>query len=325
MTVTDPVTTGAPGTGDLRRPGVAPRAPRRRPRSTAGAAGALWLLAPGGLLTVAVIVVPFTVAIIMSLLDLDQYSFRQWLSAPFIGLGNYAQALAGTSLLHAVWVSGSAAVVATLLALPLGVAAALTTHLPYRGRAVVRSLYLIPYVLPAFVVGIIWRIILQPDGVANHGLAQLGIDGGLWLNGPKSYLALILVQTWSSWPLIYLLALSGLQGIDGSLHEAAALDGAEWAAKLRYVVLPLLRGPISLALIISLLHMFNSFTLPFVMFGVPAPQDVEVLPVLTYVESFQNLRFGLSAAMAVISLVLILVPLLVYLRTVKLDTEEASA
>ncbi|MFC4150066.1 carbohydrate ABC transporter permease [Micromonospora mangrovi] len=325
MTVTDSVTTGAPGTGDLRRPGAARPAPRRRPRSTAGTAAALWLLAPGGLLTVAVIVVPFTVAIIMSLLDLDQYSFRQWLSAPFIGLGNYAEALTRTGLLHAVWVSGSAAVIATLLALPVGVAAALTTHLPFRGRAVVRSLYLIPYVLPAFVVGIIWRIILQPDGVANHGLAQLGVDGGLWLNGPKSYLALILVQVWSSWPLIYLLALSGLQGIEGSLHEAAALDGAEWAAKLRYVVLPLLRGPISLALIISLLHMFNSFTLPFVMFGVPAPQDVEVLPVLTYVESFQNLRFGLSAAMAVISLVLILVPLLVYLRTVKLDTEEASA
>jgi len=315
----------APGGGDPTRPGAARPAPSRRRRGATAGGTALWLLAPGGLLIVTVIVVPFAVALIMSLLDLDQYTFWQWLSAPFIGVGNYAEALNRTSLLHAIWVSGSAAVIAALLALPLGVAAALTTHLPFRGRSLIRSLYLIPYVLPAFVVGTVWRIILQPDGIANHSLATLGVDGGLWLNGPKSYLALILVQAWSGWPLVYLLALSGLQNIDDSLHEAAALDGAQWRAKLRHIILPLLRPSVSLAAIISLLHMVNSFTLPFVLFGIPSPHDVEVLPVLTYVESFQNLRFGLSAAMAVISLVLILIPLLVYLRTVKLDGPEATA
>ncbi|MEU3456763.1 sugar ABC transporter permease [Micromonospora sp. NPDC006766] len=325
MAVTESVTGDAPDRGHPHRPRApGPARSGRQARRAAGSAAPLWLLAPGGLLTVTVIVVPFAVAIVMSVLDLDQYTFRQWLSAPFIGIGNYAEALAETSMPHAIWVSGSTALIATLVALPLGVAAALTTHLPFHGRALIRSLYLVPYVLPAFVVGTMWRIILQPDGVANHGLAQLGIDGGLWLNGPKSYLALIVVQAWSSWPLIYLLTLSGLQGIDDTLHEAAALDGAHWQAKLRYVVLPLLRGPLSLAAIISVLHVFNSFTLPFVLFGVPAPHDVEALPVLTYVESFQNLRFGLSAAMAVISLVLILIPLLVYLRTVRLDTTEAT-
>lgn len=325
MTVTDPATADAPDTGDTRRAESARPSPQRRRRGATAGGAAVWLLAPGGLLTLTVIVVPFVVALVMSLLDLDQYTFRQWLSAPFVGAGNYVEAVSRTSLPHAIWVSGSAAVIATLLALPLGVAAALTTHLPFRGRSLIRSLYLIPYVLPAFVVGTIWRIILQPDGVANQGLAALGITGGLWLNGPKSYVALIVVQAWSGWPLVYLLTLAGLQGIDDSLHEAAALDGAQWWAKLRHVVLPLLRPPVALAAIISLLHMVNSFTLPFVLFGVPSPHDVEVLPVLTYVESFQNLRFGLSAAMAVISLVLILVPLLVYLRTVKLDAPEAAA
>jgi len=59
-----------------------------------------------------------------------------------------------------------------------------------------------------------------------------------------------------------------------------------------------------------------------VLFGVPAPQDVEVLPVLTYVTSFQSFRFGLSASMAVASLVLIAIPLFIYLRAVKLDTGD---
>jgi multiple sugar transport system permease protein len=167
-----------------------------------------------------------------------------------------------------------------------------------------------------------WRIILQPGGVANRTLAHVGVDGGLWLNGPQSYAALIAVQVWASWPLVYLLVLSGLQNIDPHLHEAAALDGTTWWTKLRYIVLPGVRGSITLGTVITVLHVINAFTLPFVLFGVPAPHDVEVLPVLTYTESFQNFEFGISAAMAVISLVLVMIPLLVYLRAVRLDIGE---
>lgn len=280
------------------------------------------MMLPGLGLMALVIVVPFVVAVIISMLDLDQYTFRSWLSAPFVGLGNYTEALGGPRLLHAIWISVSVAVLATVVAVPLGVLGALSTQDRFRGRGLVRSLYLLPYVMPAFVVGTVWRVILQLDGVANHGLALFGVDGGLWLNGPKAYWTLVVVQTWSSWPLVYLLTLAGLQSIGNELHEAAALDGADRLAKLRYVILPLLRGPISLGAIITVLHVVNAFTLPFVLFGVPSPHDVEVLPVLTYVEGFQNFRFGLSAAMAVLSLLLILLPLLAYLRAVRLDTGD---
>jgi len=283
------------------------------------------LLGPGLVLMAVVIVVPLVVAVIISTLDLDQYTFRQWLGAPFVGLANYAEALTGSDLPHAVWVSVAAATLATAVALPLGVVAALTAHNRFPGRGLVRSIYLIPYVLPAFVVGTVCRTILQSDGVANRGLAVLGVHGGLWLNGPKSFLALVVVQSWSAWPLVYLLTLSGLASVDPQLHEAAALDGADWTAKLRHVILPLLRGPVALAVIISLLHVLNGFTLPYVLFGVPSPHDVEVLPVLTYVESFQNFRFGVSSAMAVLSLLVILVPLLAYLRAVRLDLGEDEA
>lgn len=277
----------------------------------------LWMLVPGGLLTLLVIVVPLLVAVYISLLDLDLYTFREWLRAPFVALGNYVDAVTQEGLLHAIAVSLGYALIVTAVTLPVGVAAALATHNRFPGRGLVRSILLIPYVLPAFVVGTIWRIILQPGGVANRLLGQ---PGALWLNGSRSFWALVLVQIWSSWPLLYLLALAGLQGVDPVLHEAAALDGAGWWAKLRYVVFPYLRGPVSLGVVIAFLHNVNSFTLPFVMFGVPSPRDVSVLPVLTWVESFQNSQFGLSAAMAVMSLLLIAVPLAAYLRAVRLDT-----
>jgi multiple sugar transport system permease protein len=282
------------------------------------------MLMPGALLTFAVIIVPLAVALYVSLLDLDQYTFRHWVRAPFIGLDNYISAVRESNLLHAVWISVSNGVIVTLLTLPIGVAAALATQNSFRGRGLLRSVFLVPYVLPAFVVGTVWRVILQPDGVAVDVLGSLGIHTSLWLNGPLSFWALAIVQLWASWPLVYLMALSGLQSIEPAIQEAAAIDGAGWWVKLRYVVFPHLKGAVTLGLLIGFLHSVNSFTLPFVLFGVPSPRDVEVLPVLTYVESFQNFRFGVSAAMAVFSVVLIAIPLALYLRAIRLDVGEKA-
>lgn len=294
----------------------------RRGRSPSERNRPFWMLAPGGILMVLVILIPLVLALVISLLDLDQYTLRSWISAPFIGLGNYLEAIRKSSLLHSIWISVSFAFIASLVTLPIGVAAALATQNKFRGRGCVRSIFLIPYVLPAFVVGTVWRTMLQPGGVVDAGLSSVGIHAGLWLNGPQSYWALIVVQIWSSWPFFYLLVLAGLQSVDHEVHEAAAIDGALWWTKLRFVIFPYLTGPVALALVISFLHNVNGFTLPFVLFGIPAPHDVEVLPVLTYITSFQSFRFGLSAAMTVCSLVLIAIPLFLYLRAIRLDTGE---
>jgi multiple sugar transport system permease protein len=283
------------------------------------------MLLPGTILMALVILVPLVIGFILSLLNLNAYTLRTWLSAPFVGLRNYADALAGSGLIHSIGISVAFALLVTAISLPLGVAAALATQNAFRGRALVRSLFLIPYVLPQFVTGTVWRTILQPDGIANHALKLIGVDGGLWLNGPKAFGALVFVGIWMSWPFIYLLTLAGLQAVENEVHEAAALDGALWWAKLRYVILPYLRGPVSLAIIIGILHAINDFTLPFVLFGVPTPANVQVLPVLTYIESFQSFRFGLSAAMAIVSLVIVAIPLFVYLRAVRLDSGDDSS
>ncbi|MEU6655733.1 sugar ABC transporter permease [Streptomyces sp. NPDC046900] len=321
MTEGNPAQVSARGEvlGVMARSSVAGASPTRPPRRRPP-----WLLLPGGVLMLLIIVVPFLLALFISLLDLNQYTLRQWLHAPFQGVGNYAEALTSSPLLWSFWISISFAVVSTLVTLPLGVAAAVATQNRFRGRAMLRSIFLIPYVLPSFVVATVWRTMFQPGGIIVRGLAAVGVHSGLWLNGPQSYWALVIVEIWASWPFVYLLALSGLQSVDHEVHEAAAVDGALWWTKLRYVILPYLKGPLALACIISVLNHINNFTLPFVLFGVPAPQDVETLPFLTYTTSFHSFQFGLSAAMAVLSLVLVAIPLFAYLRAVRLDTGEAG-
>lgn len=280
------------------------------------------MLAPGGTLMTVVIVLPLLLGLYIAVTDLDQYTLRRWLNAPFVGLANFAEAVTASSLLRSIWISVSFAVLSTIVTVPIGVAAALVTQNAYPGRALVRAVFLVPYVLPSFVVATVWRTMLQPDGIVNVLLARVGVEGGLWLNGPQSYWTLVMVEIWASWPFIYLLALSALQSVEGEVHEASALDGASWWNKLRYVVFPYLRGPVALAFLLSCLNHVNNFTLPFVLFGAPAPDDVNVLPILVYVTSFQSFRFGLSAAMSVFSLILIAIPLFFYLRAVRLDVGE---
>jgi multiple sugar transport system permease protein len=320
-TVRDAPAAGTAAGGDPAGPGPAPGHAERRRRGVTERQRPLWLLIPGGTLMTLVIVIPLLLAFYISLIDLDQYTLRRWLDAPFVGLDNFVEAFQ-SGLLHSIWISVSFAVISTVATVPLGVAAAVVTQNAYRGRAWVRAVFLIPYVLPSFVVASVWRTMLQPDGIVNAALTKVGVDGGLWLSGPRSYWTLILVEIWAAWPFIYLMALAGLQSVDSEVHEASAIDGANWWPKLRRVILPYVRGPVLLACLLATLNHINNFTLPFVLFGAPAPDDVNVMPMLVYVTSFQSLRFGLSAAMAVVSLVLIAIPLFVYLRAVRLDVHD---
>jgi multiple sugar transport system permease protein len=275
---------------------------------------------PGAALLFLVILAPLALAAWISLTDLDQFTLRDWLAAPFIGIDNYVEAWQSAGLLHSLWVSTTFAVLTTVIIAPIGILAALTVQDPFRGRAIVRSIYLVPYVIPSFVTAVVWRLILQPNGALNSVLSSGGIDGGNWLIGSRTFWSLVLVDTWAAWAFVYLMTLAGLQTISSEIYEAAAVDGTNWWQKLRYVVIPQLRGPLTLALLLSTLHHFNNFTLPFVLFGSPAPNAVNVLPLNIYTTSFQTFRFGLGAAMSILALVVLVIPAVMYLRAVKLES-----
>jgi multiple sugar transport system permease protein len=273
---------------------------------------------PNLVLLFVVIVVPFVIGLWISFLDLDQYSLRQFFSAPFIGLANYKEAFATSGLLHSIWVSVSFSVLTTLVAAPLGVVAAMSVNTAFRGRALVRSLFLVPFVIPTFVTATVWRFILSPHGAANTVLATFGVDGGQWLIGGRAFWALVIVDIWAAWPFVYMMVVAGLQNVPDELYEAADLDGASRWTKIRYVALPHVRGQLLLGLLLSTLAHFNNYALPAVLLGTPAPDPALTLPVNVYQTSFQVFRFGLGAAMAVITLVLMVVPAVFYLRASRL-------
>jgi multiple sugar transport system permease protein len=251
-------------------------------------------------------------------LDLDQYTLRKFFKAPFVGFQNYVEAFTSAGLLHSIWISLAFSILTTLVCTPIGLLAAMAVNTAFRGRFLVRSLFLVPYVIPSFVTATVWRFIFQPNGAANSLLDTFGIDGGQWLIGDRAFWALVIVDIWAAWPFIYMMTIAGLQSIPNEMYEAADLDGATWVKKIRYVALPQIRGQLLLGLLLSTLAHFNNFTLPYVLLGSPAPQPALTLPVNVYQTSFQVFRFGLGAAMAVISLILMIIPAVIYLRASKL-------
>jgi multiple sugar transport system permease protein len=292
----------------------------------------LWLLWPGLVLLLVIIGIPFLIAFYISFLNLDQYSLRSWLQAPWVGLSNYITtftngSVVGTSMLVSLGVSLGFSVLTTVLIVPIGILAALTVNTPYRGRALVRALYLIPYVIPTFVTALIWRMMfLNGTGLVDRLLAAIHVANinTYWLLGSNSFWAMVIADTWASWPFIYMMTLAGLQSLPAEVYDSAAVDGASFSQKMRHIILPQLRHTLALAILLSTLNHFNNFTLPFVMFGTPPPIQADVLPLNIYVSSFQLFNFGAGAAMSVFTLIIVLIPGFIYIRSLRLSEVKAS-
>nr|HET6900917.1 sugar ABC transporter permease [Ktedonobacteraceae bacterium] len=304
---------------------------RERVTSSTYGGRPMWLMWPSVILIVVIIGIPLLIAIYISFLYLNQYTLRHWVHAPWAGLVNYVSAFTagnviGASALASLGVSLAFSLLTTLLITPIGILAALTVNTSFRGRVLVRSLYLLPYVIPTFVTAIVWRqMFLNGTGLVDHFLAAIHVASinTYWLLGPNSFWAMVIADVWASWAFIYIMVLAGLQSISHDVYEAADMDGANSWQKLRRIVLPQLRHILGLAVLLSTLNHFNNFTLPFVLFGTPPPIQADVLPLNIYVTSFQVFNFGLGGAMSVITLIIMLIPGFLYIRALRLGEVKA--
>lgn len=197
--------------------------------------------------------------------------------------------------------------------LALGLALLLNQELRLRWLA--RALAIVPWAMPEVVVGVMWRLVYNPDaGILNETLRDLGLgDGRDWLSGLGTALpAVIVVGIWAGMPTTTVALLAGLQNTPRELHEAAAVDGAGAWRRFRTVTWPALR-PVALSITaLNLIWNFNSFALVYVLTS-GGPGGRTRLPMLfAYEEAFRYGQFGYAAAMgcvmvAVISILLALV------------------
>ncbi|MFB7864729.1 MULTISPECIES: carbohydrate ABC transporter permease [unclassified Streptomyces] len=280
------------------------------------------LLLPALILELLVHLVPMLMGITMSFKELTQFFIRDWAAAPWSGLDNFSVSLdfdaaVGRSLLKSFLTTCQFTVLSVGLCWLLGTAAAILLQENFRGRGILRTLFLVPYALPVYAAVITWAFMFQRDnGLINHVLHdQLGIGDSpaFWLIGDNSFWALLVVSVWKGWPFAFLTVMAGLQNIPGEMYEAAALDGAGIWRQIRHITLPSLRSVNQVLVLVLFLWTFNDFNTPFVLFGEAAPEAADLISLHIYQSSFQTWNFGTGSAMSVLLLLFLLLVTGVYL------------
>jgi multiple sugar transport system permease protein len=275
-------------------------------------------------------VIPLLAGIGFSFKDLTQFTIRDWSVAPWAGLRNYRLALdfsgpIGSGLVHSFLITLAYSLVVVSASLCLGIGGAVLVSSEFRGRAVFRTLFLIPYALPVYVAVIAWSFLLDRDhGALNTLLVNdlhLLHSRPFWLLGTNAFWSLIMTTVWRLWPFAFLMTLAGMQNIPTDLYDAAAVDGAGPLRQFRSITLPLLRPVTGVLLIILFLWTFNEFNTPFVLFGSAPPPAGDLMSLHIYVNSFVDLNFGLGSAMSVLLLLFLMLATVIYIRIVRLGRD----
>ncbi|MBA3405173.1 MAG: sugar ABC transporter permease [Gemmatimonadaceae bacterium] len=227
-----------------------------------------------------------------------------WLGNPFVGLDNYAEIARDPRFWAALGHTVFFTITSITIELILGLFLALAMNRAYRGRGIVRAAILVPWAIPTVVAALLWRFMFESEsGIANALLVDAGIldQPIVWfIQTATAWVPVILADVWKTTPFVALLLLAGLQNIDLTLYEAAAVDGANGWWQLRHITLPLLKPAILVTLIFRTLDGFRVFDLIYVLTGGGPGTSTEPVALYTFNALLQNLRFGYGSALSVV-------------------------
>ena len=191
-------------------------------------------------------------------MSLQEYTTKTFYTgeAPFVGLDNYIAVIRSSVFTTALLNTVLFTVGSIIGQFTIGLALAVFFKKRFPLSGVMRSLLLLPWLLPMIVSSAIWKWMLDKDsGVINQLLGLLHIDAVPWLTSTSvALIAVIMVNIWLGIPFNMTILYSGLQDIPDELYEAAALDGAVGWKAFRNVTWPLLRPVVSVVLILGVVY-----------------------------------------------------------------------
>jgi multiple sugar transport system permease protein len=266
------------------------------------------LITPTVLFMVAVHLVPTGAGVYLSLLRLNTFTFAELFGAPWVGLQNYRDVLFDElNPLHAGFTNAvrntlvyTAVTVGFTLVLGMAIAVLLNRQFPL--VRTMRTLMLAPWVVPSFVVAILWQFMWVSDsGIINKILvdwAHVLDEKPVWLLGPNSLWAIVIPSIWRALPFTILIFLAGLQALPDEVYEAAAIDGANAWQRFRLITLPLMKPLIAIQLLFGVIYSVYQFAIPYVMMGSNPGPSADLLMTLVVRQAFTNNLFGYGAAIS---------------------------
>lgn len=243
----------------------------------------------------------------------------------FVGLQNYIEIFGDSEIYRIIGNTLLFTIVSLAIGAVLAMLAANELNKNYRDRAFFRAIFLAPWVTPPLVTAMIWQLLFSETFSPINGLLMqlhlidrpinfLGSTDVFWGIFSRPLLSIIIINVWSIFPFMMVMFLAGMQTIPGELLEAAKVDGANGAQRFFKVTLPTLMPVISTSILLEGIWQFNSFNLSYLVTKGGPLNMTEVMAVEVYTEAFTNFKYSYGAAISVIMMLLILVPVIWYTK-----------
>ncbi|MEX1276829.1 MAG: sugar ABC transporter permease, partial [Bacteroidota bacterium] len=285
-----------------------------------------FLVVPAFILLAAVVFYPFLYNFLLAFGNMNLNRIRDW---EFIGLRQFVRIFTEPSqpdfyavfLKTIIWT-----VVNVTFHVALGVLLALILNQAIRGKSIYRTLLVLPWAIPQYIVALTWRGMFNYEyGSINLIITKyLGLPAVEWLRSPtEAFLACILTNVWLGFPFMMIVALGALQSIPHELYEAADMDGASWWSKLKTITLPLIRPVMIPAVTLGTIWTFNNLNIVWLVSNGGEPSDnTHILVSFVYKAAFNFYSFSYAAALSIVIFVILLLVSLFLMRQTK-ATEPA--
>jgi multiple sugar transport system permease protein len=251
----------------------------------------------------AVIVFPWLFTLWMSVFD-----WKIGSAAHFVGFENYQKLVTNQRFIESIVHTFYFTVLAVIIPLVLGTAAAMIFHRHFPFRGLLRGVFIMPMMATPVAVALVWTMMFHPQqGVLNYLLSLVGIPPSLWVYSPTLVIpSLVMVEVWHWTPLVMLIVLGGLAALPTEPYESARLDGASEWQLFRFITLPLVAPFLVVAAVIRTIDALKTFDTIYVITGGGPGTASETINLYLYLQAFAFYNIGLASAVVVVFFVIVL-------------------
>jgi multiple sugar transport system permease protein len=232
-----------------------------------------------------------------------------WSQARWAGLTSFQIAYTEPAVWSSLWTTLKFASVSVTAEMALGIGLALALEGNIRGQAAFRTLFILPMMVAPIAVGLTWRYLFDAQfGLINAVLGVFGVAAKGWLADESlAFAAIIIADIWQWTPFVFIMVVAGLANVDGSILEAARIDGARWWTMTMRVKLPMIAHVLAITLVMRLIDAFRVLEVIYVLtFGGPGA-STEVLSLHIYKTAFIGQKLGAASAISVLLLAVVMV------------------
>ena len=230
-------------------------------------------------------------------------------NASFVLFDNYVSLFKNGYFQQAVWNTIKFTILAVVLEMALGLLIAVFVNSLKRGQKIMRTLLLLPYLLPAVTVALSWRMMLSANyGIINQFLKGLGLPVFNWFMDTKTaFGTILLIDVWQNVPFVFLLLYASRQSVSENQYEAARIDGAGFFQQFWYITLPNIKGSLALCALLRTIDTFRLFEKVNVLTGGGPAGTTTTITQFLYTYGIKSLDFGFGSAGAIVMTLLVLI------------------